>query len=105
MDDMRGGPDETHATRSRGAQEPTTRQEQTTRSTRSRTIQGDDVDVPTTRSSRARGERRDERREGRDERRDERRIVIERPAEQERSYAREEKPRLPFPFFFFGNND
>jgi hypothetical protein len=95
-------PRDSRASRSRGAQE------QATRSTRSRTIQVDDDDdgVPATRSVRIR----DDRRDARGDRRDERRIVIERAAEPERverSYAREEKPKLPFPFFFLGggNND
>jgi hypothetical protein len=89
VDEPRGASDEPRATRSRGAPE------QATRSTRSRKIEvdGDDI-VVSTRNGRAR-----------EERRDEHRTVIERPAEPERSYAREDKPRLPFPFFFLGGNN
>jgi hypothetical protein len=103
-------PRDSRASRSRSAQE------QATRSTRSRTIQVNDDDdaAPTTRSVRTRDERRnardarDDGRDARGDRRDERRTVTERAAEPERvdrSYAREDKPRLPFPFFFLGGNN
>jgi hypothetical protein len=63
-------------------------QDQATRASRSRRIEvGHDESTRSTR------------------RRDERRVVIERTAEPERAYVREDKPKLPFPFFFLGGKD
>src|SRR5262249_41343572 len=82
--DQRSGGDEPRATHNRNT-------EQATRSSRSRRIEvKDDKSAPAARTTRVRG--------------DERRVVIERAAEPGRAYVREEKPRMPFPFFF-GNND